>query len=426
MRDGISLPGGGRVAVLCNATTVSSSWLPSVDALLQVPGIRLERIFSPQHGFASEKQDNMVESVDSSHPRLGIPIISLYGDRREVHSADLDGIDAVIIDLPDIGTRVYTFLTTAIFMIRAAAGRGVPVFILDRPNPIGGVVEGPVLDDAFHSFVGMIDVPLRHGLTIGELCLYGAWRMQLPPTQTGWIRVMSMEGWRRSLYYNQTGLPWTMPSPNMPTPETALVYAGQVVLEGTNLSEGRGTTRPFEFFGAPYLDPPAVLDALQAEGLLEERLLREERSALAGSLASGTDSTPEASVLGRTSAASEQPALAGALLREVTYQPTFQKYARELVRGFQLHVIDRNRFRPVMASMAILWAVKRVHPKALDWREPPYEYEKERMPIDLIYGTDQVRLGLQAGMQPREIAQDWESGVAAFKERVRPFLLYEQ
>jgi uncharacterized protein YbbC (DUF1343 family) len=401
-REGLRLPGRGRVAVLCNATTVSAAWLPSVDALLATPGMTILRILSPQHGFASEKQDNMVESSDGVHPRLGIPIHSLYHDVREPRPEVLTGLDAVLVDLQDVGTRVYTFATTALLTIAAAHRAGVPVIVLDRPNPIGGIVEGPVLEDGFRSFVGHIDVPLRHGLTIGELCLYGAWRLGILDGEAvraldgrhstedidlGPVRVIPLEGWRRSMYLDETGLPWTVPSPNLPTLGTAVVYPGQVALEGTNLSEGRGTTRPFEFFGAPYLDPGAV-----------------------------------AAELART----DTPDLTGVVLREIHYEPTFHKFAGQLVRGFHVHVIDRHGYRPVRTFVALLAAIRRVHADAFAWRQPPYEYEWHRLAIDLIFGTDRVRAALEAGVGPDEIAASWDAGCQAFRERVRPFRLYEE
>jgi uncharacterized protein YbbC (DUF1343 family) len=383
VRDGLALPGRGRAGVLCNATTVTGDWEPSAEALARVPGLRLERIFSPQHGFAAEKQDNMVESADGVHPRLGVPIVSLYGERREPEPAALDGLDILIIDLPDVGTRVYTFLVTALLVLRACAARGLPAIVLDRPNPIGGAIEGPVLDNTYQSFVGMVDVPLRHGLTAGEFCAYGCSRLGLP-AGTDWLRVVALGNWRPSQYYDDSGLPWIMPSPNMPALETAVVYPGQVMLEGTNLSEGRGTTRPFEIFGAPFIDPSSVREALRDDADL----------------------------------------LAGAHLREVAFEPMIQKHAGQLVRGFQIHVTDRRRYRPVAETVAILAAIHRVHGDAFAWREPPYEYERERIPIDLICGTDRVRRAIDAGVPAREIVGAWEDGLAAFRERVGPWTIY--
>lgn len=411
LRDGLSLPGKGRVALLCNATTVTADWIPTAEALHKLPGLRLERILSPQHGFAAEKQDNMVESADGTHPRLGTPIISLYAERREPQAGILDGIDALLIDLPDVGTRVYTFLSTALLCIRSAAVCGVPTVILDRPNPIGGDVEGPVLEDEFRSFVGMLDLPLRHGLTAGEFCRYGAASPEIAGAADT-VRVIPLEGWTRSMYCDETALPWTMPSPNVPTLETAVVYPGQVILEGTNLSEGRGTTRPFEFFGAPYLAPEKVLAALGQADCIEPD-------------GSASSRTTHGASAGRAAARGRKGSpLWGTLLREVAFEPTFNKYAGELVRGFQMHVIDRSGFRPVEATTTLLWAIRRAHPEAFAWSEPPYEYEWKRLPVDLICGTDRLRVALDADTEPRQIIRAWADGLSAYRERVRPFLIY--
>ncbi len=404
--EGLVAPGRGRVGLLCNATTVDANLVPTPQVIRSIKGINLARIFAPQHGFAAEKQDNMVESRDGVHPRLGVPIVSLYGERRDPMPESLEGLDALIVDIQDVGTRVYTFLVTALLAIRAAARAALPVIVLDRPNPIGGSVEGPILTEAYRSFVGIVDVPLRHGLTAGEFCVYGAWSLGLIDSKEargvvaaaragkaprGRLGVVSLLGWRRSRYFDETGLVWTMPSPNMPTLETALVYPGQVALEATNLSEGRGTTRPFEMFGAPYLDPKRV-----------EAALAEQASDAIGA-------SP----------------LAGARLREVAFEPTFQKHSGHLVRGFQIHVMDRGAYCPVRATAAILAAVREAHPDSFAWRDPPYEYEWDRLPIDLIYGTDAVRTKIESGVPLEEIFASWEPGIAAYRERVAPFRIYD-
>ncbi|MBM3316483.1 MAG: DUF1343 domain-containing protein [Candidatus Eisenbacteria bacterium] len=409
------LPGRGRAALLCNATTISSRGVPTAEAAAGCPGLRLERIFTPQHGFAAEKQDNMIPSSDGVHARLRVPLISLYGEQREPDPAAFDGLDALIIDLQDVGTRVYTFLVTALFTIRGALARGVPVIVLDRPNPIGGAVDGPVLEEGFRSFVGTADTPLRHGLTAAEYLLYGSWRMGLiaeeaarrvaagarraaregpdgagksePRVGEAPLSILPLAGWRRDMYFDATGLLWTMPSPNMPALETAIVYPGQVLLEGTNLSEGRGTTRPFEIFGAPFVDPPDVL-----------------------------------SRLGGTAGCSP---LAGALLREVAFEPMFQKHADRTCRGFHIHVVDRPAYAPVRFTVSLLAAIRRAHGDAFAWREPPYEYEWERMPIDLLCGTDRVRRAIDGGADCAEIAASWEEPLRAYRERVGPLLLYD-
>lgn len=379
LRDGLALPGEGRVGLLCNSSTLDRSYRGSPEALRDVPGVTLDRIFAPQHGFASEKQDNMIESADGVHPGTGVPILSLYGTVRKPRPEMLDGLDAILIDLQDVGTRVYTFLSTALLTLEAAGAAGVPVWILDRPNPIGGdAVEGPILEPGFASFVGMIPVPLRHGLTAAEYCRFGLAELG----GSAELHVVPAEGWRRGFYYDETGLPWAMPSPNLPALETALVYPGAVLLEGTNLSEGRGTTRPFELWGAPWLDPPAIRALVERAGL------------------------------------------AGFVLRETAFEPTFHKFRGETVRGFQIHVTDRRSFHPVAAFVAALCAIRRLRPDRFAWRETPYEYELDRAPIDLIAGTDALRLAIDGGTGAAEIATSWQEGVDRFREARRPHLIY--
>jgi uncharacterized protein YbbC (DUF1343 family) len=382
LTKGLRLPREGRAALLCNSATVDSR-LRGAPRLLQggeVRGARLVRLFSPQHGFAGEKQDNMIESRDGLHPGTGLPMFSLYGRVREPEPSMLDGLDAVLIDLPDVGTRVYTFLSPALLMMRAAARAGIPAIILDRPNPIGGdEIEGPVLEPEFESFVGMIPIPLRHGLTAGEYCRFGAHALGLDLD----LEVIQVEGWRRPIYHDETDLPWVIPSPNLPTLESAVVYPGQVMLEGTALSEGRGTTRPFEMWGSPGLDCSAVLHEVERETGMQ-----------------------------------------GFRLREVAFEPTFQKFTGETVRGFQIHVSDRRGYRPVRTTVAILSAVRRVHPDRILWRDPPYEYETGKLPIDLIAGTDRLRRDIDAGRDLAEIEEGWGPGLARFREASAPFLLY--
>ncbi len=411
LQEGVRLPGQGRFGLLCNASTLSRQWIPTAEALHDLAGGRLARIFSPQHGFMAEKQDNMIESADTVHPLLHVPIVSLYGRRRDPAPGTLADLDALLIDIQDVGTRVYTFLNTALLCLQRAAEAGLPVIVLDRPNPLGSRREGPVLTAGFTSFVGLLDIPLRHGLTAGELCRYGAWRLGLPGRGSGFLDVVPLSGWSPSpegthSYHDQTGLPWVSPSPNMPTLESAIVYPGQVALEGTNLSEGRGTTRPFEYCGAAYVDPAAVRDTLRNWGCLAG----ESRPASSG---------PRSTAWGR-----EGSVLDGLMLREIAYEPTFHKDAGESVRGFQLHVMDRNRYRPVAASVALIAAIRACHAEAFAWAEPPYEYEHDRLPIDLIFGTDEVRRAIEEGLAPDAIAGRWTGSVEAFEKRVGPHLLY--
>jgi uncharacterized protein YbbC (DUF1343 family) len=376
-RDGLRLPGRGRAGLLSNHAVVDRELRGAPEVVQAIPGVTLARLFSPQHGFAGEKQDNMIESGDGVHGATGTPLVSLYGRVREPEPAMLEGLDVFIIDLPDVGTRVYTFLATALLCLRACARAGLPVIVLDRPNPIdGATVEGPVLRPEFASFVGLVPVPQRHGLTAGEYCRFGAAFLGLDLE----LSVVRCEGWRREMLFPSTGLPWVMPSPNLPTFEGLLVYPGMVMLEGTNLSEGRGTTRPFELWGAAWLDPGAFPASLR-----------------------------------------QGP---GYRLREVAFQPTFHKFTGETVRGFQVHPTDPALFRPVAVATALLAATRRRHPDRFAWKEPPYEYEYDRLPIDLIAGTDALRQDLESGADAEAIAASWRAGEEAFREARRPFLLY--
>ena len=385
-REGLKLPGAGRAGSLCNNAVVDRDLRPAPLVLRDLKGVRLERIFSPQHGFAGEKQDNMIESRDGVHPGTGLPLISLYGRVREPEPASLEGLDALLIDVPDVGTRVYTFLSTALLCLKACARAGLPVYVLDRPNPLGGeAIEGPILRPAFSSFVGLIPVPLRHGLTAGEYCLFGASAMKLSLD----LQVIPAEGWKRSLLGPDTGIPWVLPSPNLPCFQSVQVYPGQVLLEGTNLSEGRGTTRPFELWGAPWLDTSGV--ARETAGRLACKDTALER---------------------------------GFLLREVAFQPMFHKFSGETVRGFQIHVTDAEIYRPVETTVALLAAVLGRHRDRFAWKEPPYEYETRQKPIDLISGSDALRGMLEAGSTPDEIGAAWKSELEEYREIRRRFLLY--
>lgn len=371
---------GARLGLLANQASVTPALEPAWLALARrYPG-QLKVIFSPQHGLFSEKQDNMVPSADGIEPVTGLPVVSLYGERLRPALEDLAQVDFVLIDLPEVGTRVYTFGATMAYTLEVAATAGKKVVILDRPNPIGGEqVEGNLLRPEMVSIVGPYPLPMRHGLTLGELALYYR--------QTGGLEVdlevIKVQGWRRDHYFDATGLPWVLPSPNMPTLETAVVYPGQVLLEGTNLSEGRGTTRPFELWGAPFLEPEAVLRVLRAE-----------------------------------------VELPGVILRPTCFQPTFHKWAGEVCRGFQLHVTERRRFKPYFTTLALLAAVRRLYPERFHWRQPPYEYDYERLPFDLLTGDPALRLGLEAGEAVTALEAAWQPELTAFLEHRQDFLLY--
>ncbi|SCX92142.1 Uncharacterized conserved protein YbbC, DUF1343 family [Desulfoluna spongiiphila] len=321
----------------------------------------------------------MIESGHGLDPVTGVPVFSLYGETRWPTDEMLDGIDTVVVDIQDVGTRVYTFIWTLTYIMEAAAEKGFHVAILDRPNPIGGIkTEGNLTEAAFTSFVGRYPIPMRHGMTMGELALFFNERFGIGCDLT----VVPMKGWTRSMHFGDTGLPWVLPSPNMPCEEAALVYPGQVILEGCNLSEGRGTTRPFELFGAPYLDTEKLLACL----------------------------TPAS--------------LAGCTLRETGFEPTFGKWQGELCRGFQIHVTDRERFSPYRLSLDIVRAAIVCHPDDFSWKEPPYEYEYEKCPMDMILGSKHLRECLENGVPVDELEKGWQDELNGFDREREPFLIY--
>jgi len=369
-----------RLGLLCNQATLTPDWQPLWQVLARHFPNHLRALFSPQHGLWGEKQDNMVASADAREPVTGLPVFSLYGERLRPSPASLDLIDVLLVDLPDVGTRVYTFAATMAYAMQAAAQHGKKVIILDRPNPIGGVqVEGNVLKPEMSSIVGPYPLPMRHGLTLGEVARYYNQIGQIDCD----LSVITVTGWDRSHYFDAAGLPWVLPSPNLPTLDTAIVYPGQVLLEGTNLSEGRGTTRPFELFGAPFVNPFEVKQALK-----------------------------------------DAYDLPGVFLRETWFQPTFHKWAGQVCGGFQLHVTDRQAFKPYVTALAIIQVILQLYPDQFQWRQPPYEYEYERLPIDLLTGDPEIREGLERGLPPAKLEQGWTMGLQEFLQQWQEHLLY--
>lgn len=370
---------GGRLGLLYNQASVDRRFVCSAEVLAAVFPGRLTTLFGPQHGIHSTEQDNMIETEHSVHPELGVPVFSLYSETRQATRKMLGEVDTMVVDLQDVGTRVYTFAATVLYLMESCADAGIPVFILDRPNPVNGVdVEGHVLDTGYASFVGPHPIPMRHGMTLGELMkLYNVER------NVGCdLSVVEMSDWNRNRYYDPTGLPWVLPSPNMPTVETAVVYPGQVALEGCNVSEGRGTTRPFELFGAPFIDPREVADRI------------------------------------------EPTCLAGCALRPTEFRPTFNKCAGEVCRGFQIHVTDRELFRPFRFTVGLLTTLMRLYPSDFAWTDPPYEYEYERPPIDVIFGTDRIRSLIEQGAPIADIEDDGRKALDEFLKLRQLYLIY--
>ncbi|MHC4916924.1 MAG: exo-beta-N-acetylmuramidase NamZ family protein [Planctomycetota bacterium] len=375
--SGFALLSGAKVGLLVHPASVASDLIHAADLFLAADGIQLVRLFGPQHGILGQTQDNMVEWASFTDPRTGVECVSLYGEHRRPTPEMLEGLDVLVVDLQDVGARYYTFNWTTLLCMEACAEAGVKVVVLDRPNPIGGAREGPILDMRYKSFVGMAPVPARHGITPGEMATFCNVRAGCE------LEVVRAEGWRRADWFDATGLPWVMPSPNMPALETATVYPGTCLLEGTELSEGRGTTRPFEIFGAPFVNPQQLAARL------------------------GDWSLP------------------GVLFRPTFFEPTFQKHAGELCGGAQIHVTDRGAFRPVLTATALLCAIRELWPAEFAWKQPPYEYESEKMPIDILAGGEDFRTAVDAGRDPREIAAGWDSGVEAFGKLVAESLHYD-
>jgi uncharacterized protein YbbC (DUF1343 family) len=379
LHDRLELLGDARVGLVCNQATVDHSLRHAADLVHAHPKIRLTTLFGPQHGIRGDVQDNMIETAHGVDAQTGLPVYSLYSETREPSARMLADVDVIVVDLQDVGCRIYTFVYTMANCMRAARALGKRVIVCDRPNPIGGeAVAGNVLDPAFASFVGLYPIPTRHGLTSGELA-----RLFNEAHGIGCaLEVVTMEGWSRAMWMDDTDAPWVMPSPNMPTLDTATVFPGTVHLEGTQMSEGRGTTRPFELVGAPYID---------AEGY--GRRLNE---------------------LG----------LRGVHFRPTVFQPTFQKHAGKSCGGVQIHVFDRETFEPVKAGLAVVKIAYDMYEGEFKWKQPPYEYVFDKNPFDVISGTSALREAIESGRSLEEMEKSWQAGLDAFRRQREKYLLY--
>ena len=363
-----SLLRGRTIGLVCNPASIDAQFRHVIDRAEQ-GGVRVGAIFGPQHGFRSDLQDNMIESPHGDDPARGVRVYSLYSETRIPTAEMLAGLDALVIDLQDVGTRIYTYIYTMANCLTAAAAHDLPVVVCDRPNPIGGTqVEGPMLVPGFTSFIGQYPIPMRHGMTIGELARLFNEHFGIGAK----LEVIAMQGWSRDQYFDATGLPWVLPSPNLPTLESAVVYPGTVLFEGTNVSEGRGTTKPFELIGAPWVSPEPFCDSLNRRGLL------------------------------------------GVHFRPHAFEPTFQKHAKVLCGGCQVHVTDRAVFRAVETGVALIEAFRDAGPNQFAWREPPYEYEHTKAPIDILYGSPALREGLTAGQTTNDLARSWTDEIETF------------
>jgi uncharacterized protein YbbC (DUF1343 family) len=374
-----ALLAGARVALVSNPASINGRLRHTAEILGDDPRIELVALLGPQHGFRSDLQDNMIETPHAQDARRRIPIYSLYSETREPTPEMLRGVDVLVVDLQDVGTRVYTYVYTMANCMRAAARHGVRVVVCDRPNPVGGTaVEGAILRPDCVSFVGQFPIPLRHGMTIGEIARLFNQEFSIGAA----LDVVPLDGWRRSMYFDETGLPWVMPSPNLPTLDSTIVYPGAVLFEGTMLSEGRGTTRPFELIGAPWIDGESLASAMNARGL------------------------------------------PGVHFRATFFEPTFQKHAKQTCGGCQLHVTDRHAFQPVRTAVELIDGFRRQNPSAFAWRQPPYEYEHDKWPIDILYGSDGLRTAIDSGGDISGLIASWRDEDDGFRKTREKYLIY--
>lgn len=369
-----------KFGLLANPASLDRNFTHARDLINQYFPGQLTTLFSPQHGFFAEKQDNMIESDHTHDSFLNIPVFSLYGETRKPSEKMLENIDTLIIDIQDVGTRVYTFIYTMSYCMEAAAKYGKKIIVLDRPNPVGGnLVEGNILSPEFSSFVGRFPIPMRHGLTIGEIALLFNEHFNIRCN----LEIISMENWERAMYFEDTKLPWVAPSPNLPTPVSAIVYPGQVIFEGTNISEARGTTQPFELFGAPFVDIEKIINYIEPDFL------------------------------------------AGVCLRPVAFEPTSNKWSSKTCRGFQIHIQDIEKYNSYSTSLALLQALIATCKDKFQWKLPPYEYEFNKLPIDLIIGDKSIRERIENLESLKEIENSWQEELDQFNKLKQEFHLYQ-
>jgi uncharacterized protein YbbC (DUF1343 family) len=378
---------GKRIGLVCHEASVDEQCRHAVDLFLERPpaeGARLTAVFSPQHGLWGQDQDNMIETAHGSWK--GVPLFSLYSETRKPTPAMLADVDTLVVDLQDIGTRIYTFAYTMSYAMEAAAELGKEVVVLDRPNPIGGeMVQGTMLDPAFRSFVGLYPMPTRHGLTMGELARWMNERQRLGISRSCTLHVVTMAGWPRGAYWDTLGLIFVPPSPNIPVFESTLTFPGFVYFEGTGVSEGRGTTRPLEQCAAPFIDPERLIAHLDREYPRWRN---------------------------------------GAIVRPTGFTPTFQKHAGKMCLGVFVHPVDRLAFNPVVTGLALLRGIVALWPDAFAWKQPPYEYEHDKLPIDVIAGGPWVREWAEGRHAWADLEEKDKNDSARFLEERREFLLY--
>lgn len=374
-RERLALIEGRSVGLITNQTGLDPQFRSNLTLFAEQPSVQLAALFSPEHGISGSAQAG-IQIASATGKGRQIPIHSLYGAARHPTPEMLAGIDTLVYDIQDVGARFYTYISTLLRSMSAAAANNVDFIVLDRPNPIrGDRVEGNLLQPAFQSFVGETTIPMRHGMTVGELAQFCEVERDFPSSQ---LDVVSMHGWRRGMWYDQSGLPWVPPSPNMPTVETATLYPGTCLIEGTNLSEGRGTTKPFEWIGAPWIDPERWGDTLN------------------------------------------NLCLSGVYFRPIHFTPTFSKYADQMCHGVQIHVTERDQFKPIDVALHLIATVRQNYPDQFEFIE-----NRGRYFFDLLAGTDGLRLRLMKRESATEIVQSWETEVTKFNERRRLYLLYD-
>lgn len=373
----IDLIRGLRIGLVCNQASVLPNLSHVADVFASRSEFNLTAFFGPQHGIRGDVQDNMIETPHTTDERTGKPVYSLYSETREPTEDMLKEIDAIVFDMQDVGCRIYTFVYTLANCMRAAKKFGKKVIVCDRPNPINGIhIEGNILEEEFASFVGQFPIPTRHGMTVGELA-------RLFNEDIGCeLVIVSMDGWKREYWFDETGLPWVLPSPNIPTVDTCVVFPATVHVEGTELSEGRGTTKPFELNGAPFIDPYRWCEELGKHSF------------------------------------------AGVAFRPAYFQPTFQKHAGVTCGGLQIHVTDREAFTPVIVGIAMIKAAYDLYTDRFQWKQTAYEYVFDKNPFDVVSGTDRIRKQIESGVSLKEIEDSWAEGLNAFAVNRKLHLLY--
>jgi uncharacterized protein YbbC (DUF1343 family) len=375
----IGLISGQRIALVCNQASVLPDFRHVADVFAEKSEFKLTTFFGPQHGIRGDVQDNMIETEHATDSRTGLPIYSLYSETREPTSDMLADVDTIVFDMQDVGCRIYTFAYTMANCMRAAKKFGRRVVVCDRPNPITGVgVEGSVTEKEFTSFVGQFEIPTRHGMTLGELAKLFNEHFGIGCE----LEIVKMDGWRREMWFEETGLPWILPSPNIPTVDTCVVFPATVYLEGTELSEGRGTTKVFEINGAPFIDPYKWAASLREFNF------------------------------------------SGVAFRECYFQPTFQKWAKQTCGGVQIHVTDRNTFTPVIVGIAMVKTAYDLYTDQFEWKRDAYEYEFGKNPFDVVSGTDTIRKAIEAGAELDEIQAAWADREKEFARVRSEYLVY--